>query len=545
MKKFLFTIIVVISLFSNFGKSEAILDIAPSKLHGICIRGEDVKKEGATILFSKLKKMGYNAVFFLAKTPEGQVYFESKEFPISVDVFQEAVSSAKSLGIKFYAYFPVVMDKNYASKNPSEKMVAIGNVVNNYYISLISEKYINYLKSFIKAIINYDVDGIVYDYIRFPSGSYDFSNSFVSLAVKEGINIDKVKAIAYKTFVTPSDWKTMFQAYDDKDLDIVKWVNFRESIVNAVAYDLSNYARSINPNISIGAFTVSRGYRKILVKDSKKITQTWAYQVVNFAQEPSIFKGILDFISPMVYLSNLEETPDYAEVVSKSIKKTLGYDFPVYVAVNPDSISIEFTQKELNYSYKNTEGVVLFRYPLFKMAIISDFNPSCCTSEEITVNFENGSEKYMYEISKSGFVPLFKDYVIISPFFAYYDIELLIGKKVLSVNGEEIEMDVSPFIKDSRTFVPVRFISEALGEKVYWDSKNKVVTILGSATIKLKIESFNYEVNGETFTMDVFPFIRDSRTFVPVRFVSEALDMEVFWDNELKRVEIKGFKRID
>jgi len=38
-------------------------------------------------------------------------------------------------------------------------------------------------------------------------------------------------------------------------------------------------------------------------------------------------------------------------------------------------------------------------------------------------------------------------------------------------------MDTAPFIKDSRTFVPVRFISENLGAKVSWDSDTREVMV--------------------------------------------------------------------
>lgn len=50
-------------------------------------------------------------------------------------------------------------------------------------------------------------------------------------------------------------------------------------------------------------------------------------------------------------------------------------------------------------------------------------------------------------------------------------IELTIGSKKYTVNGEAKEMDVAPFIKNGRTFVPLRFVSEALGAEVDWSPK--------------------------------------------------------------------------
>ena len=48
------------------------------------------------------------------------------------------------------------------------------------------------------------------------------------------------------------------------------------------------------------------------------------------------------------------------------------------------------------------------------------------------------------------------------------DIELEIGSKKLKTAEGAKEMDVAPFIKDGRTFVPLRFVSEALGAEVDW-----------------------------------------------------------------------------
>jgi hypothetical protein len=45
------------------------------------------------------------------------------------------------------------------------------------------------------------------------------------------------------------------------------------------------------------------------------------------------------------------------------------------------------------------------------------------------------------------------------------------------INGKAYKIDVTPLIKDSRTFVPLRFISEAFGYQVNWDAKTQTVTI--------------------------------------------------------------------
>lgn len=115
----------------------------------------------------------------------------------------------------------------------------------------------------------------------------------------------------------------------------------------------------------------------------------------------------------------------------------------------------------------------------------------------------------------------------------------------LVVDGKKVETDAACFIEKDRTLVPIRFISEALGSKVDWDKDSKKVTITSkdnSQKIELIIDSVNANITEQNekkeATLDVPAKIVNSRTFVPVRFISEALGVEVNWDNENKVVII-------
>ncbi|MCI5892096.1 MAG: copper amine oxidase N-terminal domain-containing protein [Clostridiales bacterium] len=39
---------------------------------------------------------------------------------------------------------------------------------------------------------------------------------------------------------------------------------------------------------------------------------------------------------------------------------------------------------------------------------------------------------------------------------------------IMTVNDKSIQMDTSAIIKDDRTYIPVRFVAEALGLTVEW-----------------------------------------------------------------------------
>ena len=112
-------------------------------------------------------------------------------------------------------------------------------------------------------------------------------------------------------------------------------------------------------------------------------------------------------------------------------------------------------------------------------------------------------------------------------------IKLQIGSRIANVDNEAVIYDAAPVIRNDRTLVPIRIITEALGGKVDWNGATKEVTLsINDKEIKMTI--------GKTLEKyGVAPVIIDGRTFVPVRFVADELGAEVAWDEATKTVTIK------
>ncbi len=107
------------------------------------------------------------------------------------------------------------------------------------------------------------------------------------------------------------------------------------------------------------------------------------------------------------------------------------------------------------------------------------------------------------------------------------------------IDGVNQTYDQMPQIIDSRTLVPLRGIFEALGAKVEWVDQTK--TIIGSKgdnSVVLQVENTTATMNNKKTTLDVAPMIINSRTMVPVRFISEALGAKVEWVDDTKTVVI-------
>lgn len=120
------------------------------------------------------------------------------------------------------------------------------------------------------------------------------------------------------------------------------------------------------------------------------------------------------------------------------------------------------------------------------------------------------------------------------------EIILFIGKTTSLVNGKEVKLDTSPFIKNGRTYVPLRFISESIGGAVIWDGNEKKVMItLYDVSLTMWVNKINYYVNSIPYNMDSPPLLLPpGRVFVPIRVVSESLGASVLWDGKEKKVTI-------
>lgn len=108
----------------------------------------------------------------------------------------------------------------------------------------------------------------------------------------------------------------------------------------------------------------------------------------------------------------------------------------------------------------------------------------------------------------------------------------------LYIDGREIVCDVAPVIQNDRTLVPVRAVFEAFDAECTWNNSERSVTVLGSKNIILYIGSKTAYVDGAKKTLDTAPIIRNDRTLVPIRFISETLNYNVEWDNANRNVYI-------
>lgn len=110
-----------------------------------------------------------------------------------------------------------------------------------------------------------------------------------------------------------------------------------------------------------------------------------------------------------------------------------------------------------------------------------------------------------------------------------------------SISGSNIQFkfDTPPVVKEGRTLVPVAALAKGFGLEVSWDPAIKKVTLQKEGkTIELWIDQNVALVDGTKVELDVPAEIMNQRTIVPLRFISEALNLEVKWDATTKSIEL-------
>ena len=139
-------------------------------------------------------------------------------------------------------------------------------------------------------------------------------------------------------------------------------------------------------------------------------------------------------------------------------------------------------------------------------------------------------------------------------------IDLQVGSLYAMVNEKFITLDLAPFSKLDRVFVPLRFIAEAFGAKIEWkedESQNGegsikiiiqkkegiVLTVLMHTLNKsafISLEKNGIIIETKEIILDAPAFIVKpaNRTVVPIRFIAESFGANVDWNEETKAIRI-------
>ncbi|WP_195575355.1 phosphodiester glycosidase family protein [Paenibacillus sp. 1001270B_150601_E10] len=98
-------------------------------------------------------------------------------------------------------------------------------------------------------------------------------------------------------------------------------------------------------------------------------------------------------------------------------------------------------------------------------------------------------------------------------------------------------------LKESRTYVPIRYLSEQLKYKVHWDAgQSSILVTQGNTKVELTVGSKKAKINDKPYTLDAVPFSKGGVTYVPIRFVADAMNLALKWDANSSTLVFQGEK---
>ena len=452
-----------------------------------------LKAEAISIL-NNAKDMGLNAVFLQVR-PSADSFYKSSIFPWSryltgnsgvapnnnFDPLEFWVEEAHKRGIELHAWVnPYTITKskedeyNLISKNSPAKLhseYVVKYSDGNYYFNPgIPEVRRLIINGILEIIKNYNVDGIHLDDYFYPGTNFDDLEIYKKYG-KDFSNID--------------DW--------------------RRNNVNLLVKELSEEIHKVNKNIAFGISPAGIWANNKNNSLGSNTNGSESYYSHYADTRKWAIEGIVDYIAPQIYWERGNKDADYttlvnwwADVVKNSTTK-LYIGLADYRTVDAKKDSVWYNGKEIGEEMKIN-------------------NDSKIISGEIHYRYSSLIKgKSLYNLLKNR----------------YKNNEIIVY-----VSDKKVKFDEVPFIENNRTLVPLRAIFEALDATVNWED-NTVTAKKGNTSISLKIGSKEMIVNGKSVRLDVVAKIKNNRTFVPLRAVSEAFNNTVEWNGTNRVITIK------
>ncbi|GEM_PF-2583884 len=118
-------------------------------------------------------------------------------------------------------------------------------------------------------------------------------------------------------------------------------------------------------------------------------------------------------------------------------------------------------------------------------------------------------------------------------------ISFRVGKKEGYVNSKKYLLEVPATIVNGTTYIPVRFLAEAMNMELGWyGMERKIVLSLGETTLTLYLDKPYAIVNGKGVNLGRKLPVIQGRSLVPARFIAETFGARVQWIDSTKMVKI-------
>jgi|GEM_PF-1245588 len=350
---------------------------------GIWVWGQSVRElgpDGAAIIAEQLQEFGFKDIFLLVKGNTGTLGYPSEVGLAGVgeddrDILREMIDEAHARGIKVHAWYVVNGDRVYVDEYPEEGMCHFQYGPEQARVNPVSRKYRDYMKALVAEVLeNYEVDGIHLDYIRYPHALLGFSEYEIANAEAEGVNMNKVNNLINRTFYEPADNTSIFRAYENRDPDVVKWVELRTGYITSFAQEIKEVIEACGRPVVYSAALMPEG----------ATGGSSAY--VHYGQCYRDAGKIYDLLVPMAYHGAYSKPPRWSATTAETARNIVR-NVPVYAGIQAYELtgSREMASAVRFARESKADGMVLFRYGSF--AFVS-YKPEATEDSQMTVTLK-------------------------------------------------------------------------------------------------------------------------------------------------------------
>jgi len=293
-------------------------------------------------------------------------------------------------------------------------------------------------------------------------------------------------------------------------------------------YNKKNTALSEDELCTILERKINHHPLKISVRISKSLTQ----ESLNNAMS-DLFKH--DYISEI----------GYGQLDIDGIGECNILNLYIKYKETPDSIIFDFSDKVYNTATKvNFNIYALYgnkKVKITKNVLLYPYDENAINISNSTLTFkDSGNYNLLFEFQ--GLKATASLTALNANAFEYITDKK--PKKDVNVKVYDQYIDFSsinqwPFIENGRTMVPLRAVFEVLDCDVNWDEKTSTAIVeKDSIKILIPVNSNTAYINGIANSLDMPAKLVNDRIMVPLRFISEAIDKTIIWDDAEKTVLI-------
>ena len=303
----------------------------------------EIQKKELEKIFDNIKSKNLNTIYFQVRS-NGTVLFNSEYEPFAFhlvpqrefDPLQFAINEAHKRGLEIHAWVNVVRlfsgtetsilrnPNHIKNKFPYWVKEFRENGALSYWLDMGYPEVRDYLKNeFIDLIKNYNIDGLHFDFIRYPGKNFDDNESFSLYGA--GINKD--------------DW--------------------RRRNINLFVEDIYKSAKSINPLIKIGSAPIG------IYENIGSLRGFEGYNDVYQDARYWLKAGIMDYIVPQVYWSFGGAVP-FENISLDWLKNKYNRQVIIGTAAYKSEVKTQLNRMIDFTRENNSDGIAFFRYENIK-----------------------------------------------------------------------------------------------------------------------------------------------------------------------------------